>query len=723
VTPDAAGPISSSAVTARDLSLDEAIALAKRAPLARKAVADLGRKMTPATAREAAERALASAGGPPALVLAFVAAAGGEKLELELTRALIHEVLVLDHVGPLVFATKGDPLDVCARFLDGARGDPELECIVMLLAAIRFKERQASEPDLAIPRVLLVRGRWLARHQLTSESAICLGQAVLLLDDPALASLAAPHVNRAKRGKKTLEEVLEAAHRSPLEALDDADGQRLSSGFTVRHETPSVGRNDPCPCGSGKKYKKCCANAPDAGGAPTISAEPRLDPALLGVDQVGLLGPREIAALETSRLSRETFEEAFVRMCVVREWPLVLRMLDEAKARDPSSATSLCFLALGYAREARDLAAAETLYARLPPDVADRQRFALECLRAPPDLLAQMEREALAALEGDADGGAGIRFASTLLEFFPALGIYVARGAVHERFPNDSQDLLEQAEDARDRLLLSPYEAFWDVFEWLAERGTDSLRDDLRVKKKEKEDAKRAKLKEDLRLARAASRKTAVELEKLQRRVTELDDALTTAPASARAKPTGPRPEPSPELTEERRRLKTKIDELERIIGEGQEERRELRQKLASRERETGDDEERGPSSFGAIAPQSTRNADPDAEPEGLHEPGAVDLPRAVLVPRFADRAAKAVSELASDPADAVLSVVAALAAGKPNAWSGVKQLTRIRGVLSARAGIHHRVLFAVADRHLEVLEVLHRKDLEQVVARLARAS
>ena len=21
---------------------------------------------------------------------------------------------------------------------------------------------------------------------------------------------------------------------------------------------PEVGRNDPCPCGSGKKYKKCC---------------------------------------------------------------------------------------------------------------------------------------------------------------------------------------------------------------------------------------------------------------------------------------------------------------------------------------------------------------------------------------------------------------------------------------------------------------------------------
>jgi preprotein translocase subunit SecA len=29
-------------------------------------------------------------------------------------------------------------------------------------------------------------------------------------------------------------------------------------GVTVRREGKKVGRNDPCPCGSGKKYKKCC---------------------------------------------------------------------------------------------------------------------------------------------------------------------------------------------------------------------------------------------------------------------------------------------------------------------------------------------------------------------------------------------------------------------------------------------------------------------------------
>ena len=27
----------------------------------------------------------------------------------------------------------------------------------------------------------------------------------------------------------------------------------------ARRETPKAGRNDPCPCGSGRKFKKCCA--------------------------------------------------------------------------------------------------------------------------------------------------------------------------------------------------------------------------------------------------------------------------------------------------------------------------------------------------------------------------------------------------------------------------------------------------------------------------------
>lgn len=34
-------------------------------------------------------------------------------------------------------------------------------------------------------------------------------------------------------------------------------GQIVGAG-PIRRATPKIGRNDPCTCGSGKKYKKCC---------------------------------------------------------------------------------------------------------------------------------------------------------------------------------------------------------------------------------------------------------------------------------------------------------------------------------------------------------------------------------------------------------------------------------------------------------------------------------
>lgn len=34
-----------------------------------------------------------------------------------------------------------------------------------------------------------------------------------------------------------------------------------------RRPTPRIGRNDPCPCGSGKKHKKCCYGKPDQEGS------------------------------------------------------------------------------------------------------------------------------------------------------------------------------------------------------------------------------------------------------------------------------------------------------------------------------------------------------------------------------------------------------------------------------------------------------------------------
>ncbi len=42
-----------------------------------------------------------------------------------------------------------------------------------------------------------------------------------------------------------------------LDNINDVDGQKRAN-VTVVKKGPDVGRNDPCPCGSGKKYKNCC---------------------------------------------------------------------------------------------------------------------------------------------------------------------------------------------------------------------------------------------------------------------------------------------------------------------------------------------------------------------------------------------------------------------------------------------------------------------------------
>lgn len=52
-------------------------------------------------------------------------------------------------------------------------------------------------------------------------------------------------------------------HHEVSTFVREADGWKFADGTLVgeapiKREEPKVGRNDPCPCGSGKKFKKCC---------------------------------------------------------------------------------------------------------------------------------------------------------------------------------------------------------------------------------------------------------------------------------------------------------------------------------------------------------------------------------------------------------------------------------------------------------------------------------
>ena len=64
---------------------------------------------------------------------------------------------------------------------------------------------------------------------------------------------------RKTLGLLKFKELMENAFNTLTEDLKPfLNLQEFTEDKTIRFEAPKLGRNDPCPCGSGKKYKKCC---------------------------------------------------------------------------------------------------------------------------------------------------------------------------------------------------------------------------------------------------------------------------------------------------------------------------------------------------------------------------------------------------------------------------------------------------------------------------------
>ncbi len=60
------------------------------------------------------------------------------------------------------------------------------------------------------------------------------------------------------RVSKTTYRELERQGIDPLAQLDAERDEEIDELVPHQRREPKIGRNAPCPCGSGKKYKRCC---------------------------------------------------------------------------------------------------------------------------------------------------------------------------------------------------------------------------------------------------------------------------------------------------------------------------------------------------------------------------------------------------------------------------------------------------------------------------------
>jgi uncharacterized protein len=109
---------------------------------------------------------------------------------------------------------------------------------------------------------------WVAGFQ---HATVCFPDLAEMPDDAVMSALARLFRHLPAETDEEREVVATLDREHPLATLEDgmeelvvtiADLQDLTAEQrykveTVKRETPKVGRNDPCPCGSGKKFKQC----------------------------------------------------------------------------------------------------------------------------------------------------------------------------------------------------------------------------------------------------------------------------------------------------------------------------------------------------------------------------------------------------------------------------------------------------------------------------------
>ena len=642
-------------------------------------------------------------------------AVAGQPPEAGLVAAVLPEISDVEFFPVLVGLCTGDRITMLLDLVEQDRMSSERDALALFLVTELL---QGASPPPRLPALLRIR----ARRLLGIEASIVLALAATALGDPDVLQVAQHWLPMAQVAEaKPLRDMLRRQLcMPPLDALPERPPARMISGFTVRRPVPKVGRNDPCPCGSSKKYKKCCAEkdaerALDPSPLPGLTRNEYLTSAghHLTPEMVDSLRPQELSALDFQTLRTVPLIVAMRRAIEFRRFALAEQAMAALAVRsdmpdpDPDGYRDELIHA---AVQANDLDVAE----RQLGLVRNREKLdpaillALEVRRPSAQTLMRIEEVALAGLR-DPRSAFLIDLSITLLETSPAVGILVARGSLNAQRALDSGMLLDIIEEARDRLGLPPGDPVRDGYEQMLERETDRRAEEMA---RSGETAERERLAAEAEALREKLRESKMRIAELERGLRTQEASLTQLkPPSQRIQPTVPitTSPPAPADEQERRRLRAKVAELKQLLSERNEERTSLRQQLAkvndamATETEAA---ERGPT------PEPGLQEQPEAGTQ-------VDAPRQLLVPRFAAPAQDALRELPIAVSRKALLIIAALAGGDEAAWQKVKQMViATTPLFSCRVGLHHRMLFRFDSSELDVLTIIHRKDLETSLKR-----
>jgi len=495
----------------------------------------------------------------------------------------------------------------------------------------------------------------------------------------------------------------------------------VGGDYTVRRPIPKLGRNDPCHCGSGKKYKTCCyrkdqALLRDASQyAGTTRSELKSRPGLVDdPDVIYAMRAYELKRLKPSELGENQLLTGFQCALNYGLRELAFAMLVECEKRpgerefDRGHFEDLIVRVLEagdleLARKIRDHCGEHTWY---EPQAI---QFRFDLLENP-ERFEPLEHECRTSVSGilDEDGETGgddplIRLVYDCAPRYPALAIVFARAAIASNPDRelDNAVLLDVIRDGRLDLDLEPWnDPAESLFDWIEDRTQRKEKAAI-----ENEEIKR--LSSKLEAARAALSEKKQALFEMEQTVKELGTKPEKAhepTLKADVRVHGLETTAHQDREKTLQRLRVQVADLKAEIGEQQEQRGHLRKLL---------EEERKKRSALSMQSAPAEHAAPDEEAAIVTPSGKPTLPD------YTDAFRKTCESLPPTLAAKAILAAGRFAAHDHAIWRQTKPVKRLPEHYRIRISLDYRMIVHwQPGKLLRILDVIPRQDLESWIKR-----
>ncbi len=619
-----------------------------------------------------------------------------------------------NYIGVASLNCVGDVGGALLRAVISGRMGSERELTALVFAVHWYKKNCENE----MPHDLYVQARLCIRDvvpgTLVHEFAAVLAQQ---LESPwMLADIGEP----PGVIESPYEQLISMADIPPLQLFDERGGEVTThSGAPVRRSVPHIGRNEPCPCGSGKKYKRCChdkdqerlLHSSEVAGVTTEEIEANRE-LYLTAEELQSMRWYELARLDPEKMPTQLLPFLIERLQLFCDDDAVFSVFEKVGLREGMEAGACETIVNFLAHQREDLA---IKLAALPGAEnldfeGENLELGMKLARAGDEethLLESIEWEAQRGLQSDRFLTL-VNLAYTLLQSrYPALGILVARGLVPFVRDEEGTTLIDDILRARYRLGLSAFDRAEDLV-GVSSSKVEQIFNEAAVKELEKtrseiqgKDRELRKMQNELENVRQEMQNVEKQREKEKQQEA---DKVELEPAESPV-----------QKEQELAALRGRVRELKSQVKSRHEEKNRLRDELGQVRRQL--QQERQGESKDSTTSAVTKEG---VSEEDMFEKTDSEGTQPVRYPVFSERFEESITNIPEMVVKKTMRLVGQLAAGDDNAFRGTLKLKQNHDVLRQRVGRDHRLLFRLREQSLVVEVLANRGDMEQVIKRLA---